>query len=113
MIDIKFLRENPQRVKDACKAKKSAADVDVILELDAVKRKKAVEVEEINRQANEAAKARDVARGKELKKRHAGAQQELDEAESKLIEELKKVPNIPSEDTPVGPDESGNVVLRV
>lgn len=112
MLDIKFVRDNPEVVKTACRNKKVAADVDAILGLETRRRELMAQVEELNRQRNEAAKAKDIERGKEIKKNLAVAQDESERVSAELTPLLERLPNIPTEDTPVGPDESGNVVLR-
>ena len=38
MIDIKYIRENPQFIKDNCKRRGSDADIDAIVQIDAERR---------------------------------------------------------------------------
>ena len=45
MLDVNFIRENPQKVKDACKNKNANVDVDRVLELDKKKRELMTEIE--------------------------------------------------------------------
>jgi seryl-tRNA synthetase len=112
MLDIKYIRENPDKVRKACADKKVAADIDAILKLDADRKAVVAQVEDINRQRNEAAKAKDIEKGKSLKVDASAAEAKLAEIDAALQPLLLVLPNIPSDDTPVGPDESGNVIIR-
>ena len=66
MLDIKFIRENPDKVREAAKNKNVAVDVDALLKLDAERRTLQAKIEEINRQRNEASKAKDIENGKRM-----------------------------------------------
>ena len=52
MLDINFIRENPQKVKDACKNKNANVDVDKVLELDKKKRELMTEIEALKAEQN-------------------------------------------------------------
>ncbi|MEK9152148.1 MAG: serine--tRNA ligase, partial [Patescibacteria group bacterium] len=67
MIDLKLLREHPETVKKAVVDKRAKVDVDAVIKLDAERRRLSMEIEEIQRQRNEAAKAKDVERGRAVK----------------------------------------------
>lgn len=112
MIDPKLLRDNPELVKAACKNKNVAIDVDQIVALDSRRREIQGNIDEINRERKEAAAAKDIEKGKALKAASTEVEQALTDLEAELIPLLYKIPNMPSEDTPVGKDESENVVLR-
>jgi len=87
-------------------------DINHILALADERKKVAGEISEINRKRNEAQAARDVEAGKRLKDELQAAEERHRAAEKELVSLLIKLPNIPSPDTPVGPDESGNKVIR-
>ena len=112
MIDPELLRENPELVKAACKNKNVTIDVDAILALDVKKRELAGQIDEINRARKAAAETKDVEHGRALKQSAAEAEKELSVIDAELAPMLLKLPNIPSDDTPIGADESANVVLR-
>ncbi len=113
MLDITFIRENVDLVKAAIKNKnREGIDLDRILELAEERRKLAGEITEVNRQRNEAQKTRDAEAGKRLKDELRAAEEKYQALEKELVSLLIKVPNIPSADTPLGPDESGNKVIR-
>jgi len=112
MIDLKILREEPDRVKKAAKDKNVVVDIDRLLFLDVERRKCQGEIDLLNAQRKEAAKAKDIEIGKKLKETSAVLEKNLTAVEAELNTLLLKVPNLPSDDTPIGKDESQNVVLR-
>lgn len=114
MLDLQFLRDNQDIVKAALKNKnrEGVVDLDRVLALADERKKAAGEISEINRKRNEAQAARDFEAGKQLKDELAAAEEKHRALERELVSLLTKIPNIPSPDTPVGPDESGNKVLR-
>lgn len=112
MLDIQFIRENPDIVRAALKNKNREVDLDRALALADERKKIAGEITDINRKRNEAQAARDAEAGKRLKDELKAAEEKYQTLEKELVPLLIKIPNIPSADTPVGPDESGNHVLR-
>jgi len=112
MIDLKILREHPELVKEACRNKNSSVDIDRVISLDVERRKLQGELDAHNAARKEAAQAKDIEKGKALKEAAVRLESELSRVEEELNPLLLRVPNLPSVDTPVGKDESENVVLR-
>jgi seryl-tRNA synthetase len=114
MLDITFIRENPDIVRAALQNKNRAGTVDIdrVLVLADERKVLAGAVADINRKRNTAAEARDAEAGRQLKDDLKVAEESLQAAEKELVSLLIKIPNIPSVDTPVGTDESGNQVVR-
>ena len=113
MLDITFIRENPDIVRAALKNKnREGIDLERILALADERKVAAGAVSDINQKRGQAQAARDIEAGKRLKDELAAAEEKYKEIEKELVALLVKVPNIPSADTPVGPDESGNKVVR-
>ncbi len=113
MLDIKFIRDNPDIVRAAITNKKGKpVDLDEVLKLHDERKSLAQKVDEINRKRNEAAAGRDIEAGKKLKEEHAALEEKHADIEKKLVALLLKIPNIPSPDTPVGTDEKSNKVVR-
>ncbi|MFA7187869.1 MAG: serine--tRNA ligase [Alphaproteobacteria bacterium] len=122
MLDIKFIRENPDKVKWACQVKGFDDNTDIILELDArvraLKTSTQTETAEKNKISAEIAKADAdarkslVANSKEISEKIANELKELSEKEAALNELLLSVPQIPDVASPVGPDEESNVVTK-
>ena len=126
MIDIKFLRENPEIVKQNIKNKFQDSKlelVDKVIELDTLRRKTQGEVDELKANRNKISKQIGalMAQGKkeeaeEVKKQVAadGARiDELDakqkELEEKITEIMMVIPNIIDPSVPIGKDDSENV----
>jgi seryl-tRNA synthetase len=123
MIDIRILREQPELVKAAAKNKNasiSAQDIDHLIELDAKRRDLLVKVEDLRRERNAWSDtfkqtkptAAQVEAGKELKLRLGKLEAEFSEVESQYLGLLKRVPNIPTDDVPIGKTEYDNVVTK-
>ncbi len=113
MLDLTFIRENPDIVRMALKNKNCEdIDLDRILMLADDRRKIAGEITDVNRKRNEAAAMRDFEAGRTLKDELKAVEEKYQAVEKELVPLLTKIPNIPSADTPVGPDESGNKVIR-
>lgn len=112
MLDIKFIKENKEIVAEAIKNKNRSVDIDELLNISEKRKTLKLEIETINQQRNEAAKNRDNERGTQLKKELETLEIEFNLVDKAFIALMSKVPNIPSIDTPIGPDERGNKVLR-
>lgn len=124
MLDIKFIRENANLVKESTKNRGVKVDVDRILSLDREKRRFLKEAESLKHKRNKASdeiakmkreKADASAKISEMKET-SGAIKELDgivtEADKKLHDLLLNVPNIPHSTIPVGPSPKDNKVVK-
>lgn len=113
MLDIKFIRDNKDIVLKAIKDKNGEpVDLDRVIELYDKRKDLRTKLSDINQKRNEAAGERNVEEGRKLKIEIQSLQSEHDSIEKEFIGEMIKIPNIPSPDTPIGSDESGNKVLR-
>ena len=130
MLDLKFLRENPDIVKENIKKKfqdHKLSMVDEVIELDVESRKTKQEADSLR--ANRKAISKQIgglmAQGKkeeaeELKlqvTRDAERLAELENRENELQEKIRKImlviPNIIDESVPIGKDDSENVEIKV
>jgi len=124
MLDLKFIRENTELVKQAVKNKNESADVDKIIELDERRRGIIGEVEELkalrNKVSEEIAQkkknkkdaSKDIAEMKEVGQKISTLDNDLRSIMEALNHHLLRVPNIPHESVPIGPDEESNVTVR-
>lgn len=112
MLDIKFIEENPDVVREAIKNKKADVDLDALLALSKERREARQKVDELNKEKNDAADARDIEKGRQVKEALQTATLAFEKIEEEYVRTLLKVPNIPSPDTPIGNDDSENKVLR-
>ncbi|MDR1337541.1 MAG: serine--tRNA ligase [Rickettsiales bacterium] len=119
MLDIKFIRENPDVVKNACRVKGFADHTDAIIALDArirelktITQTKTAEKNKISKQIPTAAdKAALIAQSKAIGDEIAADMAELADKEAQLNDLLHRVPQIPSADSPIG-DESANTEIK-
>lgn len=120
MLDLKFIRENPDIVKNACRVKNFPDVVDDILKLDVrvrelktITQTKTAEKNKISREIPTSTdKAPLIAKSKEIGEEIAADMAELAEKESILNDLLHRVPQIPDASAPVGADESANVEIK-
>lgn len=121
MLDIKYIRENVDAVKNACRVKGFPDVTDEILALDArvrelktITQTKTAEKNKITREIPTATdKASLIAESKKITAEIAAEMAELDEKEAALRELIHRVPQVPSPDAPIGRDDADNVVVRV
>ena len=122
MLDIKFIRENQEKVKDGLKKKGVDLDLDKLLMADERRRAKIKEVDDLrarhNKLSAEIAGLLGTDREEQINVSAAGKRDiESSEAELRRLEEeftslMYKIPNLPDENVPVGEGESENKVLR-
>lgn len=122
MLSLQFIRDNPDTVRKAAAEKKAALDVDRLLELDSAVRGLKSRIDELRRQRNEISasfKTADPserpalgAKAKAFGAEAAEVESELADKSAELDALMLRVPNIPWEGAPVGPDESFNTIVR-
>lgn len=127
MLDIKFVRENPDLVDKACESRQNAHwDREKFFELDEERRSVIAEVEALQAARNSASKEIGQLM-REGKKEEAGAKKaevaankeriatlddRRDTVEKELFDLVAAIPNIPHEDVPYGKDDSDNPEVR-
>ena len=124
MLDIKFIRDNPDTVKKAIRDKNVNLDIDSFLKLDSERRALVTELEkakaEKNKLSSEIGKMlkekKDIT---EIKANIAVLSQKIDEYDAKVEDIIKEytlfvysVPNIPHKSVPVGITAESNKVIR-
>jgi seryl-tRNA synthetase len=124
MLDIRFIREQPEVVRERARLKNIEVDVDTILDVDARRRATLTRCDELKKERNDLSteigkRIKSGIDAEELKERVRQIGDEikaLDDEARELDEELTnlllRVPNLPHESVPVGKDESENRVLR-
>jgi seryl-tRNA synthetase len=116
MLDIKFIRENQEKIKQAAKNKGIKVDIDKLLTMGEERRGLAAKIDELRAKRNKLAEelkktkpsAKQIAQGKKYKEQVAKLVLELAKTEETYGELMVKVPTITSDDTPIGEDESDN-----
>ncbi len=116
MLDIKDIRENPQKVKEACKVKQVVCDIDKILQLDQERKRLLQEIEDLRAKQNKLGlrrlQADQLTEAQNLKQQVKAKEPGLKSVEEELSLLLLEVPNVPLPDVPVGKDSTGNKVIR-
>ena len=134
MLDIKFIRENPEAVKENIKKKfqdEKLPLVDQVLELDAQNRATIAEAQELRTSRNTLSKQVGILMGQAKKdpsklaeaeeakarvKANADRLAELEAKETELAEQIRHImlliPNIIDPSVPIGPDDSANVEVE-
>jgi len=124
MLDLKFIRENVDKVKEAVKNKNEKTDVDLILSLDERRRSLLSEADKLKHQRNIVSERiaqikkekqdakEEIERMRKVSTKIASMDKELKEMENKMATLLLTVPNVPHSSVPIGFDEDSNVVVR-
>jgi seryl-tRNA synthetase len=120
MLDIQYIRDNARKVREATRQKGlNPQVVDEVLRLDEKRRRLTTEVQllrtkrnELNQELKQSRTDELISQSKQLKVQLSKLEPELKQVEAQYISVMFQVPNVPDEDVPVGPDESGNIELR-
>ena len=122
MIDIKQIRENPQKFKDACTAKKFTADIDRLIELDSILRSQKQQLQEISTKKNQIVKLIPKLEGNEkvaklfelaeFKPMEINIGLAIKNLEPQFDELMQQVPQPADDDVPLGRDDTENTEIR-
>lgn len=108
MLDINFIRENKEIVEKSIKDKGLNVDINELLGVDKKRRDLILKVDELRAKRNIAAKEKDIEKGKKIKEDLNSLEDELRKEEERFRLLMLYIPNIPSGDSPIGPDSSSN-----
>lgn len=123
MLDRKFILDHLDAVRTNCDNRGVACDLDRLVELESQRRSKLVEVQELNRQANEVSKTIGQAssaeereerkeEGRRLREAKDQAQADHDALDAETLAIQKTVPNMAHAEAPVGVDDKANLEVR-
>jgi seryl-tRNA synthetase len=124
MLDIKFIRENPDKVKEALRNRHTDLDIDTLLQLDKEQRRLMVEVDGLkNRRNIESEKiavlkkdGRDagsnVSEMKLVSQKIKELDQKVGDLSIKIHNLVMLIPNIPHYSIPVGPNADSNKTIK-
>ncbi|MGI6066621.1 MAG: serine--tRNA ligase [Bacillota bacterium] len=124
MLDLKFVRSNPEKVEEALKRRGGKVSLDSFLKVEAERRRLLAQVETMKAERNAVSqeigkmkKAGEDAEAKVLEMRELGERikaldNNVKDLESTLEKELLSIPNIPNESVPVGLTDEDNVEVR-
>jgi seryl-tRNA synthetase len=120
MIDIQLIRENPELIKQKAKNKGYDVDTDEILGFDQKRRELIADIEKLRQKRKQIASSAkgqkpspdSLEEGRKLKDDLLTTEHRLSAIELSLTNLLKKVPNMPNEDVPVGKSEEENQIIK-
>lgn len=124
MLDIKLLRTEPEKIKQALKNRSNGLDIAPAIEMDAKRRELLAQVEQMKAKQNEITKQIPAmkkagentdaifAEMKELSNEIKELDARVGEIDESLRDFMLKIPNIPSDKSPIGADDSDNVEVR-
>lgn len=124
MLDLKFVRSNPDKVQEALKKRGAVVGLDNFLELEEQRRQKLVQVEQLKNRRNTVSEevgklkkqgqnAEDIVlEMRQVSQKIKEMDEELKQFEENLVGTLLTIPNIPHESVPVGISEEDNVEVR-
>ena len=114
MLDLKFIRDNPDAVRKALADRRDTAPLDDILKLDTLRRERITGLEDLRHARKGGARDRQgsAEEGRELRAKIKTLEEELDNLDGQLKDLLLRVPNIPHSSVPFGKDENDNVLVR-
>lgn len=120
MLDIQFIRDNPELVAKKSKQKGYEIDIQQLLGFDTERRELLTQAEDLRRQRNELTaqtkgqkpNEEQISRGRELRDRVNDIEHRLESIEKEYQLLLKAVPNMPLDEVPIGASEDENVVSK-
>ncbi len=114
MLDIKFIRQNPELVKKNCKDRRIEVDIDKLLELDEARRDNIKKVEQLRAERNKKSQGKpseeEIVKMRSVGDEIAKLEGQEKEIESQYKQILLKVPNLTHPDSPVGGEADFKVV---
>lgn len=119
MLDITYIRDNREQVAAAARNKNIEVDLDKLFNLDEQRRDLTQTADNLRQQRNQHADSikggkpsqEQIEAGKQIKESLMRVEGELTPVETEFTELLKQVPNVPSDDTPIGKTEEENQVV--
>ncbi len=121
MLDLKFIRDNPDAVRQALAKRQDSAPLDDILRIDQERRRLLGEAETLRAKRNEVSKQISqmkqkppelIAEMRQVGDRIKTIETEQDQLQKKLNDLLLLIPNIPDASVPEGKDSSDNKTIR-
>ena len=121
MLDIRFIRENAERVqKDALNKGYKNADIQAVIALDDERKTLTTQIDELRTRRNQIASSmknsggrpsdEQIAEGKKIKEELAEIEKKYRELNEKLLTALNGIPNILQDDVPIGKEGEDELV---
>ncbi len=124
MLDIKLIREDPEKIKKACEQKRVKADIDELLDIDRRRREALQGIEdmrskknkankEIQKTASSREKNKIILEMKELDRNSDRLDKNLKDLEKKFNKLMCRIPNICLKGVPIGDEKDSKVMEKV
>jgi seryl-tRNA synthetase len=119
MLDIKYIRENAEKIKEAAQNKGVGMDIDELIKVDDERKQLQQKLDELKAARKKLAQSGgegrpsedQIQKGKELKAEIAESEKKFKQIEESFWDLMAQVPMTPSEDTPIGEDDDGNIEI--
>jgi len=108
MLDIKFIRQNPEKVKEGIRKKGVNVDIDKILKLDEKRRQCLSEIESLRARQNKLGRG-EAGEAQKIKSEIKKIEPKLENIEKEFNDLMLQIPNLPLDDVPFGKNEKDNV----
>lgn len=116
MLDIKFIRDNKELVKENCQNRQVNVDIDLLLNLDIQRRETLKETEDLRAMRKSKSKGKpseeEITMLRKVGENISVLEKKIEDIENKYHELLLKVPNLTHPETPIGGEGDFNVVYK-
>ncbi len=116
MLDIKFIRENTELIKQNCQHRHVTVDVDRLIELDVARRKWQTNIEEFRAEKNRTSKSKpspeEIQRIKLVNEKLKNQEERLKASDAEYKSILMQIPNLTHPDSPVGGEDNYRVLFK-
>lgn len=116
MLDIKFIRENLELIKQNCANRRAKVDFEKLLELDEQRRSLLKQIDDLRASRNQGSKGKpspeEIAKMREVGERIKEVESSLTTVETEYKDLLMRVPNLTHADTPVGGEEDFKIIYQ-
>jgi len=117
MLDIKLIRENPDKIKENCQNRLADVDIDKLLKLDEERREVIVKIDDLRAKRNASSKTKPtpeiIAEMKRVGEEIKSLEAKIEPLEADFRELWLKVPNLTHEAVVVSKNEEDNPILEV
>lgn len=115
MLDIKFIRENVELIKNNIKNRQINLDIDKFIELDSERKNIITEIETLRAKRNESSKTKpneeDIIKMKKIGDEISDLEKKLIPIESTINEQIQLIPNLTHPEVKISTNEEDNVVI--
>src|SRR3989339_961276 len=114
MLDIKFIRENTDAIKQNCRNRNVKVDVDFLLELDERRRNFQQQIDALRAERNHVSKGKpsedEIGHMREVGEKIKQFEEQLEKTQIEYNELLLRVPNLTHPDSPIGGEENFKII---